>query len=152
MASEITTTSGGTLTDASGNQWTLTSSGVVDENGTPVRGGSGTGAFAIVNNVYYGQDATTKAWFTYSPTSQTWTLSAAPFQLQLQLRRRPLRRRRLLPRFRLTKSQLPSVVTLVHSAVPFTRQVPTVPDQPPKTNTPRSSNGASAAASRRRNS
>ena len=43
MANEITATSGGTLTDASGNGWTLTSAGVVDENGKPVPGGSGTG-------------------------------------------------------------------------------------------------------------
>jgi hypothetical protein len=78
MANEITTTSGGTLTDASGNKWTLTSAGVVDENGTPVHNGSGTSAFAIVNNVYYGQDASSKSWFTYSPTSQSWTSSAAP--------------------------------------------------------------------------
>jgi hypothetical protein len=84
MANEITTTSGGTLTDASGNKWTLTSAGMVDENGKPVPGGSGTGAFAIVNNVYYGQDATTKAWFTYSPTSLTWTLSAAPILTRLR--------------------------------------------------------------------
>ncbi len=75
---EITATSGGTLTDASGNKWTLTSAGVVDENGTAVPGSSGTSAFAIVSNVYYGQDAASKAWFTYSPTSRTWTGSAAP--------------------------------------------------------------------------
>ena len=75
---EITPTSGGTLTDASGNKWTLTSAGVVDENGTPVPGGSGTSAFAIVGNLYYGQDATTQDWYTYSPASQSWTSSAAP--------------------------------------------------------------------------
>ena len=74
----LTPTSGGTLTDASGNQWTLTSAGVVDENGTPLANGSGTSAFAIVDNVYYGQDATTQDWYTYSPTTQSWTSSAAP--------------------------------------------------------------------------
>jgi hypothetical protein len=31
-----------------------------------------------VSNVIYGQDATSKSWYTYSPTSQTWTSSAAP--------------------------------------------------------------------------
>jgi hypothetical protein len=75
---EITTTSGGTLTDAAGNKWTLTSAGIVDENGTAVPGSSGTAAVAIVNNVIYGQDATSKSWYTYSPTSQSWTGSAAP--------------------------------------------------------------------------
>ena len=75
---EITTTSGGTLTDASGNKWTLTASGVVNENGTAVPESSGTAAFAIVNNVYYGQDANSGSWFTYSPTSQIWNSSAAP--------------------------------------------------------------------------
>ena len=78
MANEITATSGGTLTDASGNRWTLTSAGVVDENGTPVPDGSGTSPSRSSSNVYYGQDATTMAWYTYSPTSQTWTSSAAP--------------------------------------------------------------------------
>ena len=71
-------TSGGTLTDASGNEWTLTSAGAVDENGTPVPNGSDTSAFAIVGNLYYGQDATTQDWYTYSPTTETWTSSAAP--------------------------------------------------------------------------
>ncbi len=75
---EITPASGGTLTDASGNKWTLTPAGVVDENGTPVPNGSDTAAFAIVGSLYYGQDATTQDWFTYSPGSQSWTSSAAP--------------------------------------------------------------------------
>ena len=75
---EITPTSGGTLTDASGNQWTLTSAGVVEENGTPVPDGSDTSAFAIVDNVYHGQDAATQDWYTYSPASQSWTSSVAP--------------------------------------------------------------------------
>ncbi len=75
---EVTPTSGGTLTDPGGNKWTLTAAGVVDENGTPVPGGSGTSAFAIVGNVYYGQDATSQKWYTYSPTTKSWTSSAAP--------------------------------------------------------------------------
>jgi hypothetical protein len=66
------------LTDSAGNTWTLTSAGVVDENGSAVPNGSGTAAVALVNNVIYGQDATSKSWYTYSTTSQTWTSSAAP--------------------------------------------------------------------------
>ena len=75
---EVTPTSGGTLSDAAGNKWTLTSAGVVQENGATVPGGAGTSAFAIVNNVLYGQDATTKAWYTYSTSAQNWSSSAAP--------------------------------------------------------------------------
>ncbi len=75
---ELTPSSGGILTDAAGNKWTLTSAGVVEENGTPVPDGSGTSAFAIVGNLYYGQDATSQNWLTYSPTTQSWTSSAAP--------------------------------------------------------------------------
>jgi hypothetical protein len=75
---EITTASGGTLTDAAGNKWTLSSAGVVSENGTMIAGSAGTAAFAIVSNVLYGQDAASKAWFIYSPTNQTWTAASAP--------------------------------------------------------------------------
>ncbi|WP_428535375.1 hypothetical protein [Rhodopila sp.] len=75
---EVTPTSGGTLSDAAGNKWTLTSAGVVQENGGAVSGGAGTAAFAIVNNVLYGQDAATKAWYTYSTTTQQWSSSTAP--------------------------------------------------------------------------
>jgi hypothetical protein len=75
---ELTTTSGGTITDSAGNKWTLTSAGVVDENGTTVPGGSGTATVAMVGNVIYGQDATSQSWYTYSTTGQTWTSAAAP--------------------------------------------------------------------------
>jgi hypothetical protein len=75
---ELTPASEGTLSDNAGNKWTLTSGGVVQENGTAVPGGSGTAALAIVGNVAYGQDAASKAWFTYSLTTQSWSGSAAP--------------------------------------------------------------------------
>jgi hypothetical protein len=75
---QLTTTSGGSLKDAAGNVWTLTSAGSVTENGLAVAGGSGTKTFAIVNGVYYGQDATTGNWYTYSATNNTWTSAAAP--------------------------------------------------------------------------
>src|ERR1700691_4217496 len=74
----ITAASGGTLKDATGNTWTLTSAGVVDENGTAVPGGSGTSALAIVGNAIYGQDAASHSWYTYSTTDQFWSSSAAP--------------------------------------------------------------------------
>jgi beta-glucanase (GH16 family) len=74
----LTTTSGGTMKDAAGNTWTLSTSGSVNENGTPVPGGSGTSEFTIVNNVVYGQDAGGTGWYTYSTASQTWSSSSAP--------------------------------------------------------------------------
>jgi dienelactone hydrolase len=74
---EITATSGGSLTDASGNVWTLPG-GAVTENGTPVPGGGGTAAFAIADGKLYGQDAASGSWYTYSTQSQAWTSSAAP--------------------------------------------------------------------------
>jgi hypothetical protein len=77
-SNELTPTSGGTLIDAAGNKWTLTSAGAVDENGAAVPGGSNTSAFAIVGNMLYGQDGGSKSWFTYSPTNQYWASSAAP--------------------------------------------------------------------------
>ena len=67
---KLTPTTGGFLTDGSGNTWTLTATGVVAENGTAVPGGSGTSALAIVSNVIYGQDANSGSWYTYSTANQ----------------------------------------------------------------------------------
>jgi Cellulase (glycosyl hydrolase family 5)/Ca-dependent carbohydrate-binding module xylan-binding len=75
---QITTISGESLKDAVGNTWTLTSTGIVQENGTAVPNGAGTKAFAIVNNTYYGQDATSGSWYTYSTSSQSWASASAP--------------------------------------------------------------------------
>ncbi len=75
---KLTPNSGGFLKDGAGNRWTLTSTGVVDENGAAVPGGSGTSALAIVSNVIYGQDAASGSWYTYSPTNKSWTSAAAP--------------------------------------------------------------------------
>ena len=44
----LTPTSGGSITDASGNVWTLTASGDIEENGSPVPGGGGTSALTYV--------------------------------------------------------------------------------------------------------
>ena len=70
---DLTPSSGGSLTNSIGNLWTLTSGGAVDQNGTPVPGGSGTSALAIANGQIYGQDASSGTWFTYSTSSQLWT-------------------------------------------------------------------------------
>lgn len=74
----LTPGSGGALKDAAGNTWTLTSDGDVDENGTPVPGGSNTAGFTIFNNAEYGLDASGTGWYTYAPSTQTWTSAAAP--------------------------------------------------------------------------
>jgi hypothetical protein len=58
--------------------WTLTSAAVVNENGTAVPGGAGTGALAIANGLVYGEDAATGSWYTYSTASQLWTAASAP--------------------------------------------------------------------------
>ncbi|HEY4041046.1 MAG TPA: hypothetical protein VGM32_04275, partial [Rhodopila sp.] len=75
---ELTPSSGGSLKDASGNVWTLTAAAVVNENGTAVPGGAGTGALAIANGLVYGKDAATGSWYTYSTASQLWTAASAP--------------------------------------------------------------------------
>ncbi|MEA2738760.1 MAG: mannan endo,4-beta-mannosidase, partial [Acetobacteraceae bacterium] len=50
VSGEITPASAGSLTDGSGNKWTLTVGGVVAENGNAVPDSAGTSAFALVNN------------------------------------------------------------------------------------------------------
>jgi hypothetical protein len=66
----LTPTSGGSITDASGNVWTLTSAGVVDENGSAVAGGSGTSGLTYVSGVIWGEDAASGQW--YSWTGGQW--------------------------------------------------------------------------------
>ncbi len=75
---ELTPTSGGTLYDNSGNAFTLTSGGVMNENGTAVPSGNGTGAIVIVGGIIYAQDSASGTWYTYSTATQTFTVSAAP--------------------------------------------------------------------------
>jgi hypothetical protein len=78
VSGEITPTSGGSLTDASGNKWTLTVGGVVEENGNAVPDSAGTSAFALVKNAPYAQDASSHNWYTYSTVTQLWSSVAAP--------------------------------------------------------------------------
>ncbi len=73
----LTPASGGSITDASGNIWTLTSAGNVDENGTAVAGGGGTAALTYVASAdtIWGEDATSLKW--YSWTNGAWVGPAA---------------------------------------------------------------------------
>ena len=74
----LTPGTGGSLSDASGNSWTLTPGSVIDENGNPVPDGSDTAALTIADSQIYGQDGASGDWFTYSPATKLWTQSAAP--------------------------------------------------------------------------
>lgn len=74
----LTPTSGGLILDATGNVWTLTTTGVVEENGAAVPGGSGTAEFTIVGGIIYGQDSTSKKWYSYAVASKSWDLTATP--------------------------------------------------------------------------
>ena len=67
----------GSLTDCSGNVWTISASGSVMEGNTDTPGGGGTSQLAIVNCTIYGEDASGKGWFTLSSDGQ-WNASAAP--------------------------------------------------------------------------
>jgi hypothetical protein len=63
----LTTTSGGSVTDGSGNTWTLTTAGVVDENGAAVPGGSGTSEVTSdASGTIWGQDASSGNWYAWS--------------------------------------------------------------------------------------
>ncbi len=74
----LTPTSGGSIKDASGNVWTLTATGAVEENGVAVVGGAGTAEFTIVGGIIYGQDAASKKWYSYEPASKSWDLTVTP--------------------------------------------------------------------------
>lgn len=77
----LTPTSGGSLTGADGNVWTMDAAGDVLENGTAVPGGAGTGALAIVVSTAWGVDSSTGIWYTWNGTqwnSQTTTPPVVP--------------------------------------------------------------------------
>jgi hypothetical protein len=61
----LTPTSGGSVTDASGNVWTLGTDGGLQENGTYVADGGGTGGLTVVSGVIWAQDAASGTWYTY---------------------------------------------------------------------------------------
>jgi hypothetical protein len=77
VASEIKPGSG-TVTDQSGNTWTINASGSIAENGAWTPGGGGTAALAIVNGTVYGLDAHGRGWFALSSNGQYWTSSPDP--------------------------------------------------------------------------
>lgn len=70
----------GSLTDATGNVWTITPSGSIMNGNTYTPGGGGTSSLMIVNGTVYGQDAHGRGWFALSGTGATqfWTSVPAP--------------------------------------------------------------------------
>ncbi len=74
----VTPSSGGSVTDGSGNVWTLSSGGVTVENGNPIVTGSDTGALTAVNGVIWGQSATNASWYTYANGNWQEQSSAPP--------------------------------------------------------------------------
>jgi hypothetical protein len=61
----ITPTSGGSVTDAAGNVWTLDNGGNLLQNGVDVEGGGGTSGLTVINGVIWAQDATSGTWYIY---------------------------------------------------------------------------------------
>ncbi len=62
----LTTTSGGSISDGSGNTFTLTSAGEIDENGAAVPGGAGTAELTSDSSgTIWGQDASSSGWYAW---------------------------------------------------------------------------------------
>lgn len=81
-AAQSITPGQGSLTDAKGNVWTITTNGSIREGDAWTPGGGGTAALTIVDGVVYGQDSghgpvNPGGWFTLSD-GEGWTPSAAP--------------------------------------------------------------------------
>ncbi len=68
----------GSFKDTTGNVYTIAANGDADENGKLMNGGTGTGALELANGVIYGQDASSKTWYTWNQTTWTQASSAPP--------------------------------------------------------------------------
>jgi endoglucanase len=62
----VTPNSGGSVTDGSGNVFTMDTAGDILMNGTMVADSSGTASITVVNGVLWAQDAATLVWYTYT--------------------------------------------------------------------------------------
>jgi hypothetical protein len=72
----ITPSSGGSIQDGTGNTWTLTSGGIVMENGAVANGGSGTGSITVFGGVLYAQDSASGTWYNWNGTTFVQAASA----------------------------------------------------------------------------
>lgn len=77
-AVEIFPGDGKSFTDGQGNVYTLAADGSAMENGNYMAGGGGTAAMEYYNATVYGEDATSKQWYTWNGTY--WSSAAAPPQ------------------------------------------------------------------------
>lgn len=68
----------GPLTDASGNVWSISPSGSIQENGQWTPGGGGTAALIVEGSQVFGEDANGRGWFALTGGSSYWTAAAAP--------------------------------------------------------------------------
>lgn len=68
----------GTITDARGVVYSISTSKAAMENGAVMRNGSGTGAMAYHTRTLYGQDFATGGWYTWNDASKTWAPAPSP--------------------------------------------------------------------------
>ncbi len=76
QATQLVVTPGlGSFLDNAGNTWAVNAAGAVVRNAKAVPGGSGTSALTYVSstNTIYGQDAASKAWYSWNGSSWTKT-------------------------------------------------------------------------------
>ena len=78
VSTMLTPASGGSITDAAGNIWTLTATGDVAKNGESVPGGEGTAALTYSDNMIWGKDATSSHWYAYGSNGVWQGPVAAP--------------------------------------------------------------------------
>lgn len=69
----------GSFKDAAGNVYSIDAAGNATENTQPIPGGGGTAAMDLSGNTVYGQDTTTKQW--YSWNQQNWSPATVPNNL-----------------------------------------------------------------------
>jgi hypothetical protein len=66
------------IADDSGNEWSISASGSIQENGAWTPGGGGTSALTVANGAVYGLDSHGRGWFKLSGDGQSWSSTSAP--------------------------------------------------------------------------
>jgi hypothetical protein len=78
LASSVIAPGAGSVADDDGNNWQISPSGSIQENGEWVAGGGDTAELQIVNGTVYGLDSRGHGWSTFNPDAQAWTFASAP--------------------------------------------------------------------------
>lgn len=81
----------GSIIDSAGVVWAVTKLGQVTKNGALVPGGGGTSALCMSAGSMWGQDATSKLWWKWNPTTGRWGTSVTvhpPIKITYQVRYR----------------------------------------------------------------